>query len=86
MVVTQAYHVARAVWLCRAEGLDAVGLAVPDWQFEPERSRTDYPPADRVRHTTREWLARVGATVDRARDRPPAVGGPARRLGGLDGP
>jgi SanA protein len=81
-VVTQAYHLARALWLCRGEGLDAVGLAVPDWEFEAERSGAAYPLPDQVRHTVREWLARVGATVDRARDRAPAVEGPPR---GLDG-
>jgi vancomycin permeability regulator SanA len=86
VVVTQAYHLARALWLCRAEGLDAVGLATPDWQLHPERSRVDYPLPDRVRHGGREWLARLLATVERIRDRPPAVGGPPRGLDGADGP
>jgi vancomycin permeability regulator SanA len=31
ILVTQAYHMPRALYLCRREGIDAVGYARPDW-------------------------------------------------------
>jgi vancomycin permeability regulator SanA len=31
LLVTQSYHLGRAVFLCRSMGIDAVGFAQPDW-------------------------------------------------------
>lgn len=32
VVVTQGYHLPRAVYTCRRAGIDAVGLALVDWE------------------------------------------------------
>jgi vancomycin permeability regulator SanA len=32
VLITQRYHLPRAVYLCRALGIHAVGLATPDWE------------------------------------------------------
>jgi vancomycin permeability regulator SanA len=64
VLVTQAYHLPRALYLCRHQGIDAVGLSVADWQHHPERSGTIYGPAEQVKHTVREWFARANAPVD----------------------
>jgi vancomycin permeability regulator SanA len=64
VLVTQAYHLPRALYLCRQQGIDAVGLAVADWQHHPERSGTNYGRGAQIRHTVREWLARANAPVD----------------------
>ena len=50
VVVTQAYHLRRAVYTCRELGVDAVGLGLPDWD-EP-RYRPSMP-----RYQLREALA-----------------------------
>jgi vancomycin permeability regulator SanA len=81
VLVTQDFHLPRALYLCRHQGIDAVGLAVPDWQHRPERSGTDYPLGLRVSYTLREWLARTKSVVDaRVLHRAPAVGGPFEGL------
>jgi vancomycin permeability regulator SanA len=81
VLVTQAYHLPRALYLCRDQGIDAVGLAVADWQHHPERSGTVYPRDMQVGYTVREWLARVNATVDaRLLHRGPAIPGPYEGL------
>jgi vancomycin permeability regulator SanA len=64
VLVTQAYHLPRALYLCRHQGIDAVGLAVADWEHHPERSGTRYGRGAQVRHTVREWVARANAPVD----------------------
>ena len=38
VLVTQDYHLARALFTCRQLGIDVVGLAVPDWQHHPEQA------------------------------------------------
>ena len=50
IVVTQAFHLPRAVFLARSLGLDAVGLAA---------DRRTYTQASRLKAATREPLARV---------------------------
>ncbi len=57
VVVTQDYHLPRAVYTCRSLGIDAVGLAIPDWRHHPERSTTRYTATQKIRYTLREWLA-----------------------------
>jgi vancomycin permeability regulator SanA len=81
VLVTQDFHLPRALYLCRHQGIDAVGLAVPDWQHRPERSGTDYPLGLRVTYTLREWLARTKSVFDaEVLHRGPAVGGPFEGL------
>jgi vancomycin permeability regulator SanA len=81
VLVTQDFHLPRALYLCRHQGIDAVGLAVPDWQHRPERSGTDYPLGLRVSYTLREWLARTKSVADaQVLHRPPAIGGPFEGL------
>jgi len=55
-VVTQRYHVPRAVYLCRAVGIDADGLGVPDWGR--------VPTAKMIHYQAREVLADVKAVWD----------------------
>lgn len=49
VLVTQGYHLARAVYLCRALGMDVVGLGTPDWGV--------YSNALMQRYTIRESIA-----------------------------
>jgi vancomycin permeability regulator SanA len=53
VLVTQSYHLGRAVFLCRSMGIDVAGFALPDWgNFS----------ADMMRRTIlRETFARVKA-------------------------
>ena len=55
-VVTQRYHVPRAVYLCRAVGIDADGLGVRDWGR--------VPTAKMIEYQAREVLADVKAVWD----------------------
>jgi len=77
VLVTQDYHLARALFLCTDAGIDAVGLRIPDWQHLAERSPTVYPTGMAVSYTAREWLARMKAVVEADITSPdPKVGGP----------
>jgi vancomycin permeability regulator SanA len=81
VLVTQAFHLPRALYLCRHHGIDAVGLAVADWQHHPERSGTVYPLHERLAYPVREWLGRANATLDAELwQRAPAVPGPFEGL------
>jgi vancomycin permeability regulator SanA len=53
ILVTQAYHLPRAVYTCRALGIEASGIAAPDWGV--------YPDALIARYTARESLAALRA-------------------------
>jgi vancomycin permeability regulator SanA len=55
-VVTQRYHLPRAVYLCRAVGIDADGLGVRDWGRVPTEKMIHYQ--------AREVLADVKAVWD----------------------
>jgi vancomycin permeability regulator SanA len=82
VLVTQAFHLPRALYLCRHHGIDAVGLAVSDWQFRPEQSGHVYTRDKQISYTVREWIARANATLDaEVWHRQPAVGGPYEGLG-----
>jgi vancomycin permeability regulator SanA len=77
ILVTQDYHISRALLLCRDRGIDAVGLAVPDWQHLPERAGTSYPPDMQISYMLREYGARTKALFDsRVLRRPPGLNGP----------
>ncbi|WP_091643494.1 SanA/YdcF family protein [Micromonospora pallida] len=68
LVVTQSYHLARAVTLCRHVGLDADGVA----------ARCDDCSATLlVGKTVRDYFASGKAAWDAVRRRPPAVVSPA---------
>lgn len=53
VLVTQRYHLPRAVYTCRVLGIDAVGLGTPDWER--------YPATVMLFYTVREGLATVWA-------------------------
>lgn len=73
VLVTQAYHLPRAVYTCRALGVDAVGLGAPDWGR--------YADALIVRYSLREALATAKAIVDLHLTRPlPTFLGPFEGL------
>ncbi|MGL5862252.1 MAG: SanA/YdcF family protein, partial [Phycicoccus sp.] len=65
LVVSQGYHLPRAVAICRAVGLDADGVG--DWTAERYR-------ADWVRGTVREVPASVKAALDVLSRRDPVLG------------
>jgi vancomycin permeability regulator SanA len=63
VVVTQDYHLSRALYTCRALGIDAVGLIIPDWQHEPEKLNWQYERGMAGSYMSREWLARTKEVV-----------------------
>jgi vancomycin permeability regulator SanA len=66
LVVTQAYHLPRAVALCRQAGLDVDGVA----------ARCDGCGLNLVRNAVRDYFASTKAAWDAFTDRPPAVDSP----------
>ncbi|NCC35710.1 MAG: hypothetical protein EOM24_27415 [Chloroflexia bacterium] len=56
VLVSQRYHMPRAVYTCRALGVDAVGVGVRDWGH--------YAPPVLAQYTVREALATVKALLD----------------------
>jgi vancomycin permeability regulator SanA len=65
VVVTQEFHLARATYLCRSLGIDAVGLSQPDWG--------KYAVNTMFAQAVREVAARVKAVGDILEHRRPAV-------------
>jgi vancomycin permeability regulator SanA len=65
VLVTQRYHLPRAVYTCRQLGVDAVGLGTPDWGA--------YPEALLVSYTAREVLATLNALWELHITRPPPM-------------
>ncbi|MCC2631916.1 MAG: hypothetical protein K0S20_615 [Patescibacteria group bacterium] len=55
ILVTQAYHLPRAIYTCRKLGIDAVGLALPDF--------SKYPDV-RNRYMAREYAAILKAWIE----------------------
>ncbi len=77
VLVTQDYHLPRALFTCQNLGIDAVGLAVPDWQHHPDQAGFHYPLHMQISFTVREWLARAKAVWDtEVTHRAPTLGGP----------
>lgn len=66
VLITQDYHLPRAVYVCRALGIDAVGLQIPDWQHHPERMSWAWPGDMARSYTVREWVARLKAVQETA--------------------
>lgn len=56
VLVTQSYHLPRAVYTCRHLGVDAVGMGTPDWSA--------YPPQVIGRYVVREAVATLKALLD----------------------
>ena len=76
VLVTQAFHLPRAVYLARAQGIDAVGFTADDRLF----------PSDAVKMASRERLSVVGAVFDAAFHRPPKLLGRVEPVFGDDSP
>jgi vancomycin permeability regulator SanA len=72
VVVTQEFHLARAIFLCRAVGIDAVGLSEPDWG--------KYGSGMMFHQAAREVASRVKAVLDAFIQPKPAVLGPHEPL------
>jgi vancomycin permeability regulator SanA len=70
LVVTQWYHVSRAVTLCRHVGIDADGVTA---------RCTGCGTGLHVEKGIRDYLASSKAALDAVRDRPPAVSSPKNR-------
>jgi vancomycin permeability regulator SanA len=56
ILVTQRYHLPRAVYTCRQLGIDAVGLGTPDWGVHPLSKMVPY--------AARELLSTIKALWD----------------------
>jgi vancomycin permeability regulator SanA len=67
LVVTQPYHLPRAVTLCRSMGIDATGVGA-------RCDGCDLP--ELAYNATRDYFADSKAVLDRLRGRPPAVTSP----------
>lgn len=56
ILVTQRYHLSRAIFTCSNLGIETVGLGVPDWGT--------YNPALLLRYNVREMASTVKAVID----------------------
>ena len=56
ILVTQKYHLPRAVYICSHLGIDAIGVGTPDWGHEPNTMM--------MRFVFREYLATMRASWD----------------------
>jgi vancomycin permeability regulator SanA len=80
-LVTQDFHLARALFTCRALGLDAVGLRIPDWQHRGDELTYSYPTDMSLGLTAREWVSRAKAIAEVEVLHPdPHFGGPYEGL------
>lgn len=61
ILVSQEFHLPRAVYICRQLGIDAVGLAVTDWLYEPNGQRPRGLSMLESRYRVREILATLKA-------------------------
>jgi vancomycin permeability regulator SanA len=59
IVVTQSYHLPRAVYLCRSVGIDADGLGVPDWGRAPAGKMIHYQVREVFADVKAVWEAEV---------------------------
>lgn len=59
VLVTQRYHLVRAVYLCRSMGIDAVGLGTPDWGVYSDASMTRYTLREGVAILVGLWEAHI---------------------------
>lgn len=61
ILISQEFHLARAVYICRQLGVDAVGLGVSDWLYEPTGQRPRTLTIAESRYRVREFLATTKA-------------------------
>lgn len=87
VLVTQDYHLPRALYTCRDLGIDAVGMRIPDWQHNADQlDWGQYPGLDSTKYMAREWLARANGLVEAHLTHPePQFLGPYLGLGTDDG-
>lgn len=64
VLVTQGYHLPRAVYTARALGIDAVGYGMPDWLYNRAQMAIWFSRYDQVRYTVREALAICKALLE----------------------
>ncbi len=64
IIVTQSYHLPRAVYTARRLGIDATGLGTPDWTWPEEHWTIHFNRYERVWYTLREGLAILKALVE----------------------
>ncbi len=64
VVVTQGYHLPRAIYTCRKLGIDAVGLGMPDWLYNRAQRVVVYGRRAELLYTGRELLATAKALWD----------------------
>jgi len=64
ILVTQHYHLPRALYTCRALGIDAIGLGMPDWTRDRAHMTIRYSPRDQLFYSLREVLATYKALWD----------------------
>jgi vancomycin permeability regulator SanA len=82
VVVTQDFHIDRAVYTCRQVGVEADGLRVPDWRHRPDTLDYAYPRGMQLALTLREWASRTNAVWETGVTRPaPQLLGPHEGLG-----
>jgi vancomycin permeability regulator SanA len=65
VLVSQRYHLPRAVYTCRQLGIASVGLGTPDWG--------DYSNQMMAQYTAREWIASAVALWQLHVTKPPPV-------------
>jgi vancomycin permeability regulator SanA len=59
VLVTQSYHLPRAVYTCRALGVDAVGLGTPDWGTYPNGLIATYSAREAISTLKALWEVNV---------------------------
>jgi vancomycin permeability regulator SanA len=59
VLVTQRYHLPRAVYTCRALGVDAVGLGTPDWGTYTDGLMAEYSAREALSTLKALWQVHV---------------------------
>jgi vancomycin permeability regulator SanA len=59
VLVTQEYHLPRALYTCRALGVDAVGLGTPDWGIYPDWQIAGYSAREALSTLKALWKLHV---------------------------
>lgn len=81
ILISQEFHLARAVYTCRQLGIDAVGLGVSDWLYGAGRGRPRALVRGETQYGVRELLATVKAVWELHITRPePTFLGPFEGL------
>jgi vancomycin permeability regulator SanA len=59
VLVTQRYHLPRAVYTCLHLGIDATGLGTPDWEVYPQRLMLTYSAREALATLNALWQVHV---------------------------